>query len=85
MIFHFIKTKDRVDSDAYHGIYSNGTHVFVKIQKSVVKKMFNSCVYVSMDNDTMETSEGNLVYKFPYFRKYSEITNTSFTQQATIW
>ena len=42
------------------------------------KKIFNSYVYLSMDNDTINNSKGNLVCKFPYFRKYSEITNISW-------
>ena len=30
-----------------------------------------------MDNDRIKNSEGNLVCKFPYLRKYSEMTNIS--------
>ena len=64
------------------GLHSNGTHDLSSWQKmskfsTFFKKMFNSYVYVSLDNDTMKISVGNLVCKSPYFRKYNEIINIS--------
>ena len=39
------------------------------------KNIFNSYIYVLVDNDTINSSVGNLAYKFQNFREYSEITN----------
>ena len=63
----------RIPKCLFQGLYSNRTLDLLSWQK--MSKFLRLCFGGLSHN---ESSEGNWVFKFPYFRKYSEITNISW-------